>query len=413
MKIKDIAKKARIAATEARSANEDERVAALRAIAQNLRQKKEQLIAVNRKDLEAAEAAELSKAMIDRLEINHARLEAMATSCEQIAEQPAVLGTIVESHTRADGLKVAQELIPIGVIGIIFESRPNVVLDCSALAIKSGNAVILKGGKEAKHSNQFLGELVREAIAHHLPSDLVQVLDSTDRAALTELLQLRGEVDLIIPRGGEGLIQFVYDQSKIPVIAHFKGLCHIYVHEDAKQDQATAICLNAKVRRPGVCNAMETLLVHQKLCKPFLKDLISALLAEGVLIKGDEACQALHPEVQAASLDDWDMEYLDKTLSIKVVTDVAEAIEHIQKHGTNHTEAILAADQTVIARFKEQVDASCIVVNASTRFNDGGQLGLGAELGISTTKLHAYGPMGAREMTARRFVVIGEGHIRN
>lgn len=405
--------KAKKAAIQFRSCNEQQRRAALQNIARALRQQSREIFKANQLDLDAAKAQALSAAMIDRLELNEKRLEEMARSCEQIAEQEPVVGAIVNSHVREDGLKLAQQRIPIGVIGIIFESRPNVVVDCSALAIKSGNAVVLKGGKEASNTNKILGEIVQDAIAKKLPQDIIQVLDSTDREALKVLLTLRDEVDLIIPRGGEGLINFVYEHSKIPVIAHFKGLCHIYVHHDAELAKAVKICMNAKVQRPAVCNAMETLLVHEAIAPQFLKVLLPALQKEGVELRGDEFVQEIAPFVSPACPADWDMEYLDRILSIRAVANEDAAIEHIQQHGTRHTEAIIAKDMQVIEKFREAVDASCIVVNASTRFNDGGQLGLGAELGISTSKIHAYGPMGAREMTTLRYIVEGDGHLRS
>lgn len=410
MDIKELVQKAKKAATIFRSCSEAQRVAAIKSIADALRRESAAIIAANQLDL--ANAKGLSLALIDRLVLNEARIEEMACTCEKIAEQEQVVGATFESHTRDDGLQVARERIPIGLIGIIFESRPNVVVDCSALALKSGNAVVLKGGKEARHSNQILGELIQQAIAKIVPKDVIQVLDSRGRKALGELLLMREDIDLIIPRGGEGLIQFVYEHSKIPVIAHFKGLCHIYVHRDANLSDAQNICINAKVQRPGVCNAMETLLVHRDLYDTFLPNLIGSLQKSGIEVRGDHMVQKIDPKVKAAKAEDWDTEYLDKILAIRLVQDEDEAIAHIQKHGSHHTEAILASDSGVIQKFKESIDASCIAVNASTRFNDGGQLGLGAELGISTTKLHAYGPMGAKEMTSLRFVVNGKGHIR-
>jgi glutamate-5-semialdehyde dehydrogenase len=294
---------------------------------------------------------------------------------------------------------------------MIFESRPNVVIDCSCLAIKSGNCIVLKGGSEASESNRILADIVRSAIVKHIPKNVVQLIDS--REAVAELLNQVGLIDVIIPRGGERLIQYVYDHSKVPVIAHFKGLCHIFVDESADLDSALAIILNAKAQRPGVCNAMETLILHKNLPKEFIDKAIDELLASNIEVRLDSGVDYSKTTLAVASEEDWDTEYLDRILSIKLVGGVDQAIEHIHTYGSHHSEAILSKDQTNIDKFKTEVDASSIMINASTRFNDGGEYGLGAELGISTTKLHAYGPMGAKEMTTTRYLVTGSGHTRN
>ncbi|MBL6988510.1 MAG: glutamate-5-semialdehyde dehydrogenase [Bacteriovoracaceae bacterium] len=412
MSVEDIGKKAKDASIALRQLTEEDRFRALTAIVQLLRDNKQKIIAANEIDLKSAKEQNLSDALVDRLTLTADRIDAMAQSVSDIAFQNAVVGEVVSASKLDNGLLVRRERIPIGVLAMIFESRPNVVVDCSALAIKSANAIILKGGKEAYQSNKLLGELVRQAIEKNIPKDTIQVIDSFDREIVSGLLTLNKYVDLIIPRGGEGLVNFVYANATVPVIAHFKGLCHIYIHDDADLQSALDICLNAKVQRPGVCNAMETLIIHEKVDDKFLQELINKYIENGVELRMCEKLAPRFPNLPRACNVDWDSEYLDKILSIKLVTNEDEAIDHVLKHGTNHTEGIVAKDQEVIKKFINGVDASCVMVNASTRFNDGGQLGLGAELGISTTKIHAYGPMGASELTTLRFIVEGSGHIR-
>jgi glutamate-5-semialdehyde dehydrogenase len=303
--------------------------------------------------------------------------------------------------------------IPLGVIGIIYESRPNVTVDAAGLCLKAGNAVILRGGSEAFHSNQALAQIIQRALANtELPQTSVQVVPVAERAAVPVLLQQEAFVDLIIPRGGEGLIRFVVQNSKIPVLKHYKGVCHVYVDEDADLDMAQEICLNAKVQRPGVCNAMETLLVHQAAAAEFLPQMAKRFTAAGVEIRGCDATCRLVPDAKEARESDWSAEYLDLILSVKVVEDMDEAICHMAQYSSKHTEAIVTRDYERARRFVREVDSSVVLVNASTRFNDGGQLGLGAEIGISTSKLHAFGPMGLEELTTTKFVVQGDGQIR-
>ncbi len=411
MEVKSIVNKTELAQKDLLLISEVFRVKALQIVSNNLIEKKEKIIEENKKDLDKAKQDGHSEAFIDRLALNESRIQDMAKSVLLIAESPKVVGEIVSESKKDNGLIIQRERTPIGVIAMIFESRPNVVIDCGALAFKSGNAIILKGGKEANHSNKILTEIFQESIKEYVNPNVIQLLDS--REALQEILECKESIDLVIPRGGESLIQYVYENSKIPVIAHFKGLCHIYVHKDADLKKAIDICMNAKVQRPGVCNAMETLLVHEEIAKTFLPEVLSKLDDEDVEIRGCSKTKSLFSKAINANLGDYYTEYLDRILSVKVVSSYKEAINHIEEHGTHHTEAILAKDPKVIEAFQKRIDASCIMVNASTRFNDGGELGLGAELGISTTKLHAYGPMGAREMTTTRFVVRGEGHIRN
>jgi glutamate-5-semialdehyde dehydrogenase len=404
------AQQARAAAVDSRRSTVIDRRRVLEALATHLRHYTQDIIQANQLDVAAAHKNNMSSAMIDRLTLTDAGIESMAKAVEQIVAQKEVLGEIVEENLLPSGLKVQRQRIPLGVIAMIFESRPNVVIDAAALAIKSGNAIILKGGKEAHFSNHILSNLVKKSLAPIMSEYMVQLLD--DKEDVAQLLTLAGEIDVLIPRGGEKLIRYVYENSKIPVIAHFKGLCHIYVHHDADLAFAKKIIVNSKLDRPGVCNAMESLLLHANLPQDFLRDLLRELAQQGVEIRGcPKTCQLL-TNARAASNEDYDTEYLDKILSVKIVDSHQLAIKHIQQHGTHHTEAILAKDSDVIKHFQRDIDASCIIVNASTRFNDGGELGLGAELGISTTKLHAYGPMGAREMTTTRFVVTGHGQIR-
>lgn len=411
----DKARAAHASAVRLRRYQEKDRQQAILAIKGALESSRQAILKANEKDIAAARKNDLSEAMIDRLTLTEARLKGLGEALETIAASQPVLGQIEEQHTRADGLIVQRKRIPLGVIGVIFESRPNVLIDCAALAIKSGNAILLKGGSDAEHSNAILGALVQDAIAPFLPRESVQVIPGGDRQLTMEMVKLVGLVDLIIPRGGEGLIRMIQEHAKIPVIAHAKGLCHLYVHADADFEKARAIALNAKVQRPSVCNAIETMLIHERHASGYLRDLLRALNDAGVRLRVDERIWQLGPETawEKASEEDWDTEYLDKILSVRLVSSEDEAIDHILEHGSHHTEAIISQDPAVIQKFEEALDSSCLAINASTRFNDGGELGLGAEIGISTTKLHAYGPMGARELTTTRFVVQGKGHCRS
>jgi glutamate-5-semialdehyde dehydrogenase len=409
MTIIELAKSAKLAALKTQSVSENIRVEALKKIAFNLRQNTNHIIEQNKKDLDEAKKNNLSSSLIDRLKLDEKTILAMASAVEKISEQEQVVGQIIESSLRPNGLIIEKIRIPIGVIGMIFESRPNVVIDGAALAIKSGNSIILKGGKEAQYSNQALYQLIIESIENFLPKASVQMISS--REDVFELLKLNEYIDLMVPRGGTPLIQFVKKHATMPVIAHDKGLCHIYIHLDADEKTATDIVVNAKAQRPGVCNAVETLLLHKDFSKN--KDVLNALKNASVEIRGDAKTKELQPDIKLATEDDFNTEYLEKIISVKMVDHENEAIEHILKYSSHHTEAILAKDTKVIEKFLNSLDASCLVVNASTRFNDGGELGLGAELGISTSKLHAYGPMGAKEMTTSRFIIRGQGQTRN
>ncbi len=382
-------------------------------MADALEKNQDRLIKENRKDLATGQKAQLSSALMDRLKLTPSVIRGMAEGLREVARLPDPIGEIVKMWKRPNGLVVGRMRIPIGVIGIIYESRPNVTADAAGLCLKSGNSVILRGGSEAFHSNQAIGHILRKVLVKMgLPQEAIQIFSYTEREAIREMLQLEDEVDLIIPRGGEELIRFVTNHSKIPVIKHYKGVCHIFVDESADLEMATRICLNAKVQRPGVCNAMETLLVHEKVAHRFLPKIAKALRKEGVELRGCPRTKKVLTGLKAASEEDWFQEYLDLILSIKVVNGIEEAVEHIKRYGSLHTEAILTADYQNAQRFLKEVNSSCVLINASTRFNDGFELGLGAEIGISTSKLHAFGPMGLEELTTRKYIVYGEGQIR-
>ena len=387
---------------------------ALEAIAKGLKTHQSLVLEANAEDMQAGRDRGLTSALLDRLLLDAERIEGMAAMIREVAAFPDPIGEVTDSSTRPNGLVVERVRIPLGVIAIIYESRPNVTTDAAALCLKSGNAVVLKGGSEAFHSNRALIQICREALdSVGLPADAVTFIDTRERAAVHSLLQQDQWVDLVIPRGGEGLIRFVVENSRIPVVQHYKGVCHLFVEESAEVRQAVDICLNAKAQRPGVCNALETLLVDAPIAERFLEELGPRLEEAGVTIHGDPTVRQHLPEAKPASNDDWDTEYLDLILAIRVVDGVDEAIDHIANHGSGHTDGILTNDAEVARTFVNRVHSSAVMVNASTRFNDGNQLGLGAEIGISTSKLHAYGPMGLIELTTRKFVVTGNGHIRD
>ena len=371
----------------------------------------EDILASNQRDLDAAASAGLASAMIDRLRLTPERVEGLAAGVREVAALPDPVGAMVEQSRRPNGLLVGRMRIPLGVVAMIFESRPNIVVDAGVLCLKSGNACILKGGSEAKHTNQALITVLHQALEENgLPADAVVGL--TDRGQVTALLEQSETVDLVIPRGGEGLIRYVTANSRIPVVQHYKGVCHVFVDEGASSEMAVAVVTNSKAQRPGVCNAAETLLVHRAEAQHLLPRLVTALTEAGVSLVGTEEVCGLQPEVALATPSDWDEEYLALKMSIALVTDVDEAIEHIRRHGSDHTEAIVTESYSRAQRFVAAVSSSCVLVNAATRFNDGSQLGLGAEIGISTSRLHAYGPMGLNELTTTKFVVFGAGHVR-
>jgi glutamate-5-semialdehyde dehydrogenase len=384
---------------------------ALTQMADLLERQAERIYRENRKDVERALEAGLSTAMVDRLTVTEKTIAAMAGGLREVAAYTDPVGTMGETWVRPNGLRVSRMRIPLGVIGIIYESRPNVTIDAAGLCLKSGNAVILRGGSEALNSNRALAAVIGEALqAVGLPPQVAQVVPTEDRAAINALLAQEEFVDLIIPRGGEGLIRFVVENSRIPVLKHYKGVCHVFVDRTADLSMAEEICYNAKVQRPGVCNAMETMLVHEQVAHEFLPAMARRFGTAGVKLRGcpREILAGITPATEA----DWPAEYLDLKLAVKVVDDMEAAMAHIARYGSNHTEAIVTGDYGRANRFVREVDASVVLVNASTRFNDGGQLGLGAEMGISTSKLHAFGPMGLEELTTRKFVVLGDGQIR-
>jgi glutamate-5-semialdehyde dehydrogenase len=367
----------------------------------------------NARDVAFASDKGLSAAMIDRLTIKEATIQAMAKGFEEVAALPDPVGRVSSMWRRPNGLLVGRMRIPLGVIGIIYESRPNVTADAAALCLKSGNAVILRGGSEAIHSNLAIAGILQEVLKKGpIPETAIQLIPMTDREAIYELLQLEELIDVIIPRGGEELIRAVVSQSKIPVIKHYKGVCHIFVDENADLDMALKICVNAKVQRPGVCNAMETLLVHQAIASRFLPLMAKEYKDAGVRLRGCPQARAILPDIDPATEQDWHEEYLDLVLSIRVVEGLDAAMNHISNYGSLHTEAIITESYGHAQRFLNEVQSSTVLVNASTRFSDGFELGLGAEIGISTTKLHAYGPMGLEELTTSKFIIYGNGQVR-
>ena len=371
------------------------------------------LIDENKKDLDFATNSGVSSAVLDRIALNPSRIRAMANGLRDVAALPDPVREVTKMWRRPNGLQVGRMRIPLGVIGMIYEARPNVTADAAALCLKSGNAVILRGGSEAHHSNQAIGAVLRQACAEtRVPQDAVQVVQHKDHALVNELLQLEQYIDLIIPRGGEDLIRAVVANSKVPVIKHYKGVCHVYVEADASLEMAERICFNAKVQRPSVCNAMETLLVHEAIAPKFLPPMIAKFQAAGVEVRGCENTRALVPGIKAATDSDWTEEYLDLILAVRIVKDMDEAIDHIERYGSEHTETIVTTNYQKSREFIERVNSSAVMVNASTRFNDGGELGLGAEIGISTSKIHAFGPMGLEELTTTKFIVFGDGQVR-
>jgi len=408
-----LGKKAREASRRLAQLSSDEKNRALLRMADRLLEQKELLLKENEKDLKQARKAGLSSALLDRVALNPDRIAAMAKGLKEVVALPDPVREIVKMWRRPNGLQVGKMRIPLGVIFIIYEARPNVTADAAALCLKSGNAVILRGGSEAHLSNRAIGTILSQACAEtHVPQDAIQVVESRDRDLVNELLQLEEYIDLVIPRGGEELIRNVAANSRVPVIKHYKGVCHVYVDREASLEMAERICMNAKVQRPAVCNAMETLLVHEAIAPAFLPSMLAKLKEAGVEIRGCEKTQALVPNVEPANEADWTAEYLDLILSVRVVQDMDAAIDHIERYGSQHTETIVTSNYSKAREFLDRVNSSAVLVNASTRFNDGGELGLGAEIGISTSKIHAFGPMGLEELTTTKFVVFGDGQVR-
>jgi glutamate-5-semialdehyde dehydrogenase len=408
-----LGKQAKIAARLLAPLSSAEKNRALLLMADKLEAKSAFLVEENQKDLDFAKANGASSAVLDRIALNPSGVQAMANGLREVAALADPVREVIKMWRRPNGLQVGRMRIPLGVIGMIYEARPNVTADAAALCLKSGNAVILRGGSEAHHSNQAIGAVLREACAEtRVPKDAVQVVQSKDHALVNELLQLEEYIDLIIPRGGEELIRAVVANSKIPVIKHYKGVCHVYVDAEASLEMAENICFNAKVQRPSVCNAMETLLVHEAVAAKFLPAMIAKFQAVGVEIRGCEKTCALVAGLNPATEEDWSTEYLDLILAVRIVKDMNEAIDHIEKYGSEHTESIVTTNYQKSRDFIDRVNSSAVMVNASTRFNDGGELGLGAEIGISTSKIHAFGPMGLEELTTTKFIVFGDGQVR-
>jgi len=377
-------------------------------------EQKEYIQAENQKDLIAGREKGLSAAMLDRLELSDKVMESMVTGLKEVVALPDPVGEISGMARRPSGIVVGRMRIPLGVIGMIYESRPNVTVDAAALCLKAGNGIILRGGSEAIHSNLALAKVLQEVLAAaEINPAALQVIPVTDRDAVNALLGLEEYVDLIIPRGGEGLIRFVAENSRIPVLKHYKGVCHVFVDATADFEMAVNITMNGKTQRPGVCNALETLLVHKDIAADFLPQVGVRLMAAGVELRGCPATRAILPDIKEAEESDWPAEYLELILAVKVVDDIDAAMAHIVKYGSQHTEVIVTGDYAHAQRFIREVDASSVMINASTRFADGGQFGLGAEIGISTTKLHAYGPMGLKELTTQKFIVYGDGQVRS
>ena len=408
-----LGEQARAASRLIARADSNAKNAALLAIADDLEARSSEIIAENARDLTAGKANGLDDALLDRLALNEERIAGMAEGLRQIAALPDPVGEIADMSYRPSGIQVGKMRVPLGVIGIIYESRPNVTADAAALCLKSGNAAILRGGSEAAHSNQAIAASIVHGLEQAgLPATAVQVIDTTDRAAVGKLITMTEYVDVIVPRGGKSLIERISAEARVPVIKHLHGVCHVYIDDEADLEKATAIAFNAKTHRYGVCNAMETLLVAEGIAEQVLPELGRMYQEKGVEIRGCETTCRLLPGSVAATTEDWDTEYLAPILSVRIVKDLDEAIEHIQRHSSGHTEAIVSENITRARRFLAEVDSSSVMVNASTRFADGFEYGLGAEIGISTDKIHARGPVGLEGLTSQKYIVIGDGHIR-
>ncbi len=408
-----LAAEARAGARALARASSAQKNLALIRMAEALKERSSELIGENKKDIAYAEKKGLSKAMIDRLTLNEKRIAEMAQGLVEVSQLPDPAGEIIKMWQRPNGMTVGKMRVPIGVIGIIYESRPNVTADATSLCLKAGNAVILRGGSEAINSNRAIVNILRDVARREgLDAGAVTFIDIPDREAIMEMLKLEGLVDLIIPRGGEGLIRTVTENSRIPVLKHYKGVCHVFVDRDADLAMAEEICFNAKVQRPGTCNAMETMLVDEPVAKSFLPKMLKRFEDRGVGLKGCAKTRSINPSVAEVKEEDYYREYLDLMLNVKVVTDMDDAIGHISKDGSAHSDSIVTMNYERAMRFLREVDSSAVFVNASTRLNDGYQFGLGAEIGISTDKIHARGPMGLEELTCTKFIVFGNGQLR-
>ncbi len=413
MSPKELAQKAKEASFVSASLSTEKKNRILSRLKNLIESEKSYILQENQKDLEEAQKIGLSKSLIERMKVDEKVLREMTSSIGDVLSLPDPVGEITKMWRRPNGLLVGRMRIPIGVIFVIYESRPNVTVEAFSLCLKSGNAVILKGGSEALNSNRALYTLIRRSLSEEgVSPEIVQMVDTQDRNYIYQLLELDELIDLVIPRGGEELIRTVVEKSKIPVLKHYKGVCHIFVDESADLSMAYEICLNAKVQKPATCNAMETLLVHENIAQVFLPEMEKRFSQYGVRLKGCEKTRKILKMVEPADESDWYTEYLDLILSIRVVTDIEEAIAHIKRYGSNHTDAIITRDYERAWKFLREVNSSLVLVNASTRLNDGFQLGLGAEMGISTTRIHAFGPMGLEELTVTKFVAFGNGQLR-
>ncbi len=411
--IKEICKKAKYASTQLAKASTEQKNKALCNMAAAIQKNSTAILQANKKDVEAARAKGVKAALIDRLILNKKRIAGMANNLREIAGLPDPVGEIVKTWTRPNGLIIGQLRVPLGVIGIIYESRPDVTSEASGLCVKSGNAIILRGGSDAINSNMAIGNALRTALQEtELNKDIIQVVPVTDRIFAEKLMTMREYVDVLIPRGGANLIKTVVKKSTVPVIETGTGNCHVYVEEDADLERAVDIVINAKCQRPGTCNAEEKLLVHKNVAKQFLPTMVNALTKNGVEVRGCKKTLEIVPKLKPATEKDWGTEYLDLIIGIKVVENLDEAVAHINKYGTKHSESILTADFDKALKFIREIDAAAVYWNASTRFTDGNQFGLGAEIGISTQKLHARGPMSVQQLTTTKFFILGKGHIR-
>ena len=409
----ELGQQARAASRELNRANTGQKNTALLAIADAIESRSEELLAANKKDMDAGAKSGLDEALLDRLELNDERIAGMAEGIRQIVALADPVGAITDLNYRPSGIQVGKMRVPLGVIGIIYESRPNVTADAAALCLKSGNAAILRGGSEAMHSNQAIAKCIHDGLEKAgLAKATVQVVETTDRAAVGELITMQDYVDVIVPRGGKGLIKRISEDARVPVIKHLHGVCHVYIDDDANLHQAISVAFNSKTQRYGTCNTMETLLVSSAVAEDVLPELGQKYIDEGVELRGCEITQEILPGIKAATEEDWDEEYLAPILSIRVVEGFAEAVEHIHKHGSGHTESIMTENITIARQFLQEVDSSSVMINASTRFADGFEYGLGAEIGISTDKIHVRGPVGLEGLTSQKYIVIGDGHIR-
>jgi len=408
-----MARQARAASHLLGRASAETRATALREAASIVRGRGAAILTANAKDMTAATARGTKSAFLDRLRLDDERIEAMARGLEVVADLPDPVGRTLDEWARPNGLTIQRISVPIGVIGIIYESRPNVTADAGGLCLKSGNAAILRGGSESFHSSTAITQCLREGLAAAgLPVDAVQMVPTTDRQAVGAMLGLRGEIDLIVPRGGKNLIERVAAESRVPIIGHLEGLCHVYVHAGADLSMAREIVVNAKMRRTGICGAAETLLIDRAVTTAYLPPIVDDLLATGCQVRGDDAARAIEPRIDAAQESDWRTEYLDAILSVRVVDDLDQALDHIDRYGSRHTDSIVTGDARAAERFLGEVDSAIVLHNASTQFADGGEFGMGAEIGISTDRLHARGPVGAAQLTTFKYVVRGTGQTR-